>query len=222
MKGLFLGIALILLLGVGGLIYRNAISRPLVASGACTADAKVCPDGSAVGRVAPDCNFAACPPPNITLGAPIGIVFDLPAGYASTTLPDADSIAAYASEDASVSTTASSTEPDELVIKDYPIPSGEEASDVMHATAILDTSGNPASPSSFSAVTLGGETFTMVVIGEYQGVVHVAYYLPRTSDVLRFDSIDQGVSNWSDPALNIATLPADSALRTMLSTLETN
>ena len=27
----------------------------------CTADAMVCPDGSFVGRVAPNCNFAACP-----------------------------------------------------------------------------------------------------------------------------------------------------------------
>jgi hypothetical protein len=28
---------------------------------ACTADAKICPDGSAVGRVGPNCEFAACP-----------------------------------------------------------------------------------------------------------------------------------------------------------------
>lgn len=28
---------------------------------ACTMDAKVCADGSAVGRVAPDCEFAKCP-----------------------------------------------------------------------------------------------------------------------------------------------------------------
>jgi hypothetical protein len=28
---------------------------------ACTMDAKICPDGSAVGRVAPKCEFAACP-----------------------------------------------------------------------------------------------------------------------------------------------------------------
>ncbi len=28
---------------------------------ACTADAKLCPDGSAVGRVGPNCEFAACP-----------------------------------------------------------------------------------------------------------------------------------------------------------------
>ncbi len=29
---------------------------------ACTADAKVCPDGSAVGRIPTDCEFAPCPP----------------------------------------------------------------------------------------------------------------------------------------------------------------
>jgi len=27
----------------------------------CTMDAKLCPDGSAVGRTGPDCEFAACP-----------------------------------------------------------------------------------------------------------------------------------------------------------------
>lgn len=28
---------------------------------ACTADAKLCPDGSAVGRIGPNCEFAPCP-----------------------------------------------------------------------------------------------------------------------------------------------------------------
>lgn len=27
----------------------------------CTMDAQICPDGSAVGRIAPDCEFAPCP-----------------------------------------------------------------------------------------------------------------------------------------------------------------
>jgi len=35
--------------------------RPTEEPVACTMDAKVCPDGSYVGRVAPDCNFAECP-----------------------------------------------------------------------------------------------------------------------------------------------------------------
>ena len=28
---------------------------------ACTMEAKLCPDGSAVGRTGPNCEFAACP-----------------------------------------------------------------------------------------------------------------------------------------------------------------
>ncbi|MCX6757001.1 MAG: hypothetical protein NTW35_02530 [Candidatus Nomurabacteria bacterium] len=38
---------------------RGGTCQPTTTS--CTADAKVCPDGSTVGRVAPGCNFAACP-----------------------------------------------------------------------------------------------------------------------------------------------------------------
>lgn len=33
---------------------------------ACTMDAKLCPDGSYVGRIAPDCEFAACPTSSAT------------------------------------------------------------------------------------------------------------------------------------------------------------
>ena len=35
---------------------------------ACTADAKVCPDGTSVGRVGPDCEFAPCPETGNTQG----------------------------------------------------------------------------------------------------------------------------------------------------------
>lgn len=31
---------------------------------ACTMEAKICPDGSAVGRTGPNCEFAACPAPD--------------------------------------------------------------------------------------------------------------------------------------------------------------
>lgn len=34
---------------------------------ACTADAKICPDGSAVGRTGPKCEFMACPAANATM-----------------------------------------------------------------------------------------------------------------------------------------------------------
>lgn len=67
MKELGLGIILVFLLGIGSFLYHNAVreinqtpepSRPGVA---CTLDAKLCPDGSYVGRVPPECNFASCP-----------------------------------------------------------------------------------------------------------------------------------------------------------------
>jgi len=44
-----------------GFLGRNATVTPIVTPKACTLEAKICPDGSAVSRVAPDCNFASCP-----------------------------------------------------------------------------------------------------------------------------------------------------------------
>lgn len=39
----------------------GCIGPPTCEPVACTMDAKACPDGNFVGRVAPDCNFAPCP-----------------------------------------------------------------------------------------------------------------------------------------------------------------
>lgn len=41
----------------------RVVTNPLAPGGpgACTADAKICPDGTAVGRIPPACEFAACP-----------------------------------------------------------------------------------------------------------------------------------------------------------------
>lgn len=47
---------IVAVIGVGGW-YVLSQKEPVV----CTADAKICPDGSAVGRQGPLCEFAACP-----------------------------------------------------------------------------------------------------------------------------------------------------------------
>ncbi len=53
---LILTIPIIAILGLGGyLIYQQFF--PV----ACTKDARICPDGSTVGRIPPDCEFAPCP-----------------------------------------------------------------------------------------------------------------------------------------------------------------
>lgn len=41
-------------------VFSGCLQEPS-APVACTLDAKICPDGTAVGRVAPDCEFAPCP-----------------------------------------------------------------------------------------------------------------------------------------------------------------
>ena len=38
----------------------------------CTADAKICPDGTAVGRTGPHCDFAPCPTPTNLTGTDAG------------------------------------------------------------------------------------------------------------------------------------------------------
>lgn len=40
---------------------NEPMPSPDVTEVSCTLEAKLCPDGSAVGRVGPDCEFAPCP-----------------------------------------------------------------------------------------------------------------------------------------------------------------
>ncbi|MFA6095490.1 MAG: hypothetical protein WC767_01475 [Candidatus Paceibacterota bacterium] len=60
-------ILIILVAIVGAYFYFTRDSGPeegIVASQvACTTEARICPDGSSVGRTGPDCTFAACPEP---------------------------------------------------------------------------------------------------------------------------------------------------------------
>ncbi len=211
MKSLFLGIAFIILVGIGGLVYRNAVeysARPI----ACPVDALVCPDGTSVSRTGPSCTFSSCLPPNVSL-AGVGISFALPDGFVAVPLGDSGKVASYQA------VAASSTQSNSIDIYQYPIAASSTALDTIKKTAIGDPSGLPVSPTSFSSTSLGTHRFTVVSIGRFEGVVDVAYYLVRGSDVLRFDAVDTGV-DWTNPSLDIATLPTQVALRKLLSTLQ--
>ncbi|HPQ22963.1 MAG TPA: Gmad2 immunoglobulin-like domain-containing protein [Candidatus Paceibacterota bacterium] len=56
-KNAFLIIAIILIVILGGFYFFSSREQQI----ACTLEAKICPDGSSVGRVAPNCDFAPCP-----------------------------------------------------------------------------------------------------------------------------------------------------------------
>jgi hypothetical protein len=209
MKSLFLGIIAIVLAGIGGLVYRNAIEQRGQVI-ACPVDAKVCPDGTSVGRIGTSCVFPVCPPPNDTISS-LGISFAVPDGFERIDLPE--SVVAYQLQ------TASSTTLSRIHIHQYPISASSTALKTIQETALGDASGLPVSATAYSSTTLGTHRFTVVRIGRFEGVVTTAYYLARTNDVLRFDAIDSEVLDWTSPDLDINTLPAHQGLRSFLSTL---
>lgn len=204
MKSLLLGILVIVLAGIGGLVYRNILERP-VRPVTCPLDALACPDGTSVARTGSSCSFPACPPPNVTLQ--IGLAFAVPAGFTDASLPDAESVAAYESADAGI------------IIRRYPIAASSTALATMQKTAV-SASGKPVSATSFSSTELGTHRFTVVSIERRDGVIDTAYYLARGNDVLRFDAIDREVANWSEANINLSVLPAHAALIKLLTTLQ--
>src|SRR3989344_9581865 len=213
MRSLFFGILLIIIIGFGGFVYRNAIEYP-TRSVACQMDAQVCPDGTAVGRTGPSCTFPACPPPNVSL-SDVNISFAVPAGFTDAELPDTASVAAY--ETPTVSSTDSVAG---IVIRRYTIAASSTALTTIQQTAIGGASGAPVSITSFTSTVLGTHRFTVVSIERFEGIIDTAYYLARGNDVLRFDAIDKGVTNWTDPNLAVSTLPAHVALAKLLATLQ--
>jgi plastocyanin len=54
-------IVLIILVLIGGIAYAYMRNSPDQDAVVCTMDAKLCPDGTYVGRIGPNCEFALCP-----------------------------------------------------------------------------------------------------------------------------------------------------------------
>ena len=212
MKRLVLGVVLIVVIGVGGLVYRNAVEhseRPVT----CPQDTLACPDGTSVSRIGNACVFPECSPPNVSL-AEVGLAFAIPPGFSSAAPPDAASVAAYRMPG------PTPLEPSEIVIRRFAVASSSTALATIRETAIGGASGMPVPATAFTSTRLGTHLFTVVSIERFEAVIDTAYYLVRGNDVLRFDAIDRGVTGWMDPNLDSTTLPAHSALRELLTTLQ--
>ncbi len=57
---LILGI-IVLIIVIVGLVFAAKKTEAPTTPRACTEEAKICPDGSSVGRTGPNCEFAPCP-----------------------------------------------------------------------------------------------------------------------------------------------------------------
>ncbi len=211
MKTLFLGVAFIILVGFGGLVYRNVVEFSEQKIN-CPIERLVCPDGTELAHGPLSCAFPTCPPPNVTLDD-LGLTFVLPSEF-EVAVAAGEVVARY---EAPGPTTL---EPRSIEVRRYPLNASTTPLAVIQDTAIGGASGLPVSPAQFSSLTLGGRTFTVVPIERFEAVVQVAYYLTRSNDVLRFDATDRGVVGWMEPNLEVSALPAQQTLRGMLSTLQ--
>lgn len=217
MRSLLFGILIIVLVGFGGLIYRNIVEHPNQQI-ACPVDALVCPDGTSVSRIGTSCTFPACKPPNVSF-SDIDIAFAVPDGFVEAEFPDAVSVAAY-EKSPNPPAGGASTSADSILIRHYDIAPGSTALETIQQTAIGGASGLPVPLTAFSSTVLGTHRFTVVSIERFEGVIDTAYYLARNTDIVRFDAIDRDVFNWTDSNLDISTLPANAALRELLGTLQ--
>ncbi len=216
MKTLLAGIVLIVVLGLAGFLYRNTLenrqSNPNVT--ACTMDAKICPDGTTVGRTGPSCEFSQCLPPN-TEFASANIAFAIPEGYVESAVPGANAniVVAYAKS-------GTTTPMGAIHIYRFPIPEAQTADEVILSNTTLQPSDTqPDNLNDFRPRIINNRTYSSITIERFEGLVHSAYYLPRENDVLRFDIIEHDVDNWTSPDLIIPNLPEHQAFAKMLDTL---
>ncbi len=215
MKTLAFGIILIVLVGFAGFFYRNIAER----SGApdmiaCTADAKLCPDGSAVGRTGPACEFVPCAFPNVEIEAK-GLAFAVPAGYVVEQTADASLLSRFTKPSLSESVRHT------ITVQSYPLGEGESADDVILAHTRYQPADMQAEDfSRFETTLINGKEFRSTVIERFEALVQSSYYLVRTEDVLVFTITEHDVSDWMNPDLQVETLPEHKALLELLGTLQ--
>lgn len=213
MKQLFLGIVLLTVVGLGSFLYRYMLEQPKpnLAQRACTEEAKMCPDGSSVGRTGPECAFAACALPNLELEG--GIAFVIPAGYTQASTTNALVVLEKPSLSPSVKHRISVTR--------YPIPEGQTADQVILSQTRFQPADEAATNfSRFTNITLGTHTYRRVGIERFEALVQSSYFLAREGEVLRFDLVEHDVTDWMNPSLVERQLPEHQALERMLSTLQ--
>lgn len=220
MKQLLAGVVILFVVGIGSFLYRNTVERPGIttAQPACTMEAKICPDGTSVGRTGPACEFAPCLLPNIEI-ADAGVSFAIPAGYKTDENAygaDTRLLAAF------VKPSLSGNPQHTIVIYRYAIPEGKTANDVI----LENTRYQPADIAAedfaqFRDVSVNGKVFRETTIERFEALVHSSYFLVRESEILRFDITEHDVTGWMEPELSIRDLPEHAALLGLLRTLQT-
>tara|TARA_B100000508_G_scaffold60333_2_gene47496 strand:+ start:46392 stop:47018 length:627 start_codon:yes stop_codon:yes gene_type:complete len=186
MKELFLGVVLIILLGLGSFLYQNALRDRSTPEGpvACTLEARICPDGSAVGRTGPHCEFEACSTDPISFTAPNGFI---------DTLPLLSSIVEgrlgfYSKEpnviSNSISVHAFKTETPEEVI--------------LEKVTLTPSDLHPESLEDFEVVAIGEREVYRIVNERFEATVEVTYGIFLEDFLVLVALRDIAVENWME------------------------
>lgn len=218
MKQLLAGVVILFVVGIASFLYRNTVERPGVAlEGACTMEAKICPDGTSVGREGPSCEFSACLPPNVEIPS-AGVSFVIPEGYAADENAygaNTELLAAFTKP--SLSEAVRHT----IVVYQYPIPAGKTADEVILARTRYQPADEAAEDfARFSTKSVNGKVFRTTTIERFEALVHTSYFLAREGNVLRFDVTEHDVTGWIEPGRSVDTLPEHQALNTLLASLQ--
>lgn len=219
MKQLLAGVAILFVVGIASFLYRNTVERPgvVVPEGACTMEAKICPDGTSVGREGPSCAFSPCPAPNVEISS-AGVGFVIPEGYRageSASGTNSELLAVFVKP--SLSEAVSHT----IRVYQYQIPEGKTADDVILARTRYQPADEAAEDfARFSTKSVNGKVFRTTTIERFEALVHTSYFLARGGNVLRFDITEHDVTDWMDPGLAIDMLPEHQAVNALLASLQ--
>ena len=220
MKQLLAGAVILFVVGFGSFLYRNTVERPGITTAmpACTMEAKICPDGTSVGRTGPACEFAPCVLPNVEIPGS-GLSFVLPAGYvADENAYGADTrlLAAF------VKPSLSGNPQHTIAVYRFEKPEGKTANDViLESTRYQPADIQAQDFSQFHDLSVNGKVFRETAIERFEALVHSSYYLVRENDVLRFDITEHDVMGWMESSLSTRDLPEHTALHGLLRTLQT-
>jgi len=186
MKELMLGVVLVILLGLGSFVYQNALTDRNAPEGpiACTLEARICPDGSAVGRTGPLCEFEACSTDPISYTAPEGFKDSLP--LLSSIVEGR--LGFYTKEPSTIS--------NNITIHAFKTENPEQT--LLEKVALTPSDLHPKSIEDFEIVTIGDRDVYRIVNERFEATVEVTYGIFLEDFLVLVSLRDIAVENWME------------------------
>ncbi len=186
MKELFLGVVLIILLGLGSFLYQNALRNGDEPTGpvACTLDARICPDGSGVGRTGPACEFEACSTDPISFAAPEGFIDTLP--LLSSMVEGR--LGFYSKEPSVISNNIS--------VFGFKTETPEE--EILERVTLTPSDLHPESLEDFETVMVGDREVYRIINERFEATVEVTYGIIFDEFLVLVSLRDVAVENWME------------------------